>query len=113
MLSNYNNGLFAEIIAIIFLKFKNYKILKWRYKYKFAEIDIIAKKSDIICFIEVKFRKNSHIDNIVHPKQIERIQKLANLYLLNNKKYSNLDKRIDLIIISNIFSIKHYQNISL
>ena len=33
-------GILAERVSILFLRLKGYKILKWRYKSHFGEIDI-------------------------------------------------------------------------
>ena len=52
----YQFGLFAEKIAILLLRLKGYQILKWRYKSYYGEIDIVAKKSRVIIFVEVKAR---------------------------------------------------------
>ena len=53
-------GIFGEKIAERYLKGKGYQILDKNYSSKFVsgpqrgEIDIVAKKSDIISFVEVK-----------------------------------------------------------
>ena len=52
----YNFGILAEKIAISFLRLKGYEILEWRFKTKVGEVDIIAKKSDVIIAVEVKAR---------------------------------------------------------
>lgn len=46
----------AEIIAVNFLKEKGYEVLVCNYRYKKAEIDIIAKKDTLLLFVEVKAR---------------------------------------------------------
>ena len=55
---NHNKfGLIAEIIAVIFLKFKFYKILQKNYRNKLGEIDIIAVKNGVLVAVEVKARR--------------------------------------------------------
>ncbi len=44
----------GERAAISFLKTRGFTILETNYRTKPAEIDIIAKDNDCICFIEVK-----------------------------------------------------------
>lgn len=58
-------GIFGEKIAEKFLKNKGYKILDKNYSPKFisgpkkGEIDIVAKRDDIISFVEVKILRDS------------------------------------------------------
>jgi putative endonuclease len=51
---NLDFGKAAESAAVEFLKTKGYKIPKRNYKNNFGEIDIIARQSGVICFLEVK-----------------------------------------------------------
>lgn len=54
-----NNGYLGEDYATEYLKRKGYKILKRNYGNRYGEIDIIAQKSDIIAFVEVKTRSEN------------------------------------------------------
>jgi putative endonuclease len=109
-------GFLAEVIAIIFLSLKLYKIRKWRYKSNYGEIDIIAQKGEIIAFIEVK-RTRFNLRDWPTPSnyQLERIKNSAEIYLdrtgLADKGYS---PRIDLITAGawNLV-LTHYKNITL
>ncbi len=56
---NKKVGAFGEEASEKFLINKGYKILHTNYKTKIGEIDIIAKKNNIICYIEVKTRRSS------------------------------------------------------
>lgn len=49
-------GVIAEYIAAIFLILKAYQILAIRYRVKEGEIDLIARRGQVIAFIEVKAR---------------------------------------------------------
>ena len=59
MKRTYQKGKFAEFWVALILQFKGYKILKKRYRNYFGEIDIIAKKSNIIIAVEVWIRTDS------------------------------------------------------
>ena len=75
----------AEWLCIIFLVLKGYRILARRFKCKSGEIDLIARKGKIICFMEVKARKNRH-DALyaLSNKQKQRIIRTAEWYLAKN-----------------------------
>ena len=52
-------GNFGETEASNYLKSKGYVILDRNFRIRQGEIDIIALQQNILCFIEVKTRKNS------------------------------------------------------
>lgn len=53
----YLDGILGEDKACKFLKKQGFEILKRNFHSKFGEIDIIAKKDEILHFIEVKLLK--------------------------------------------------------
>ncbi len=104
---SYKFGIIAEFIAIIFLRFKGYKILKRRYKTFVGEIDIIATKGSAIIAVEVKARKKIvHkngflIDEVLGENQKRRIKRAIMAFMAANfRKYYNHSIRFDLIVIS-------------
>lgn len=108
-----NIGKLGEVKAVEYLKSHNYSILKTNYHSRYGEIDIIAEKNNIICFIEVKTRKkNAYItpsEFVNHSKQ-NKIMMTANSYIISNfsEKFSY---RFDIIEVfhynSYIFEINH------
>lgn len=110
-ISSYKFGILAEKIAILFLLLKGYKILRRRHKNRFGEIDIIARKSNILVIIEVKARsKEISVEEILHQRQIERIKLSAQFFVAQNKQLQNCDLRFDFIKLNKFFIPKHYQN---
>jgi putative endonuclease len=108
----YKFGIFAEKIAEIFLILKGYKILHKRYKTNFGEIDIIAKKSKNIIFIEVKARKKKvSLEEIISQHQISRIKSAAQFFMARNQQFSNHNLRFDFIEINGSFFPKHHPNL--
>ncbi len=110
-IKSYRFGIVAEFIAIIFLSFKGYKILKRRYKSRLGEVDIIACKKGTLIAVEVKARKknvvhkigknNFLIDEVVSFNQRERIKKSIIFFIKSHqKKYFNHKIRFDLIVVS-------------
>ncbi len=108
--NTYRTGIWAEYVAAAFLTVNGYRVLKIRYKTKVGEIDLIAKRAGVICFVEVKFRSN--LDDAcaaVLPQSISRIRRAAEHYLLgNNSKSSTI--RFDVIGLSPQLRIRHIKN---
>lgn len=101
-----------EEVAVAFLLENNYEIICRNFTCKSGEIDIIAKDGKTLCFIEVKYRKNSRYGYAVESINIKKQQKIyrcANLYLMKNNMdfYSNY--RFDVVAIQgeNIEIIKN------
>lgn len=84
-----NAGHHAEESACQLLLSKGYEIIARNVRYKFGEIDIIAKQNQILCFIEVRSRENSRFSDpkssIRRDKQ-EKIIRSARFYLQKHYK---------------------------
>jgi len=112
MISTYNLGILSEYAAALFLKLKGYSVLERRYRNRLGEIDIIAKKRDLIVFLEIKTVKPKNKDfPAVSNKQLNRIKRSAILYLSRNDYYNTCSVRFDLMTVSNLIWIRHYQNV--
>lgn len=100
--SSYESGLFAEWRARWFLRFHGFKILKSRYvtgrHTNRGEIDIIAKRGNLIVFCEVK-KRDSILDGFaaVTPPQAVRLRMAAETYLSQQRWHG--DARFDIILI--------------
>ena len=84
--STYQTGLWAEWRARWFLRLHGFRILASRYKTGRytgrAEIDIIARRGNLIIFVEVKSRKNlSAAWDAITPAQIMRLRSAAECYI--------------------------------
>lgn len=107
----YQFGILAEKIVIIFLWFKFYRIVAWRYKTRFGEIDVIAKRGKIISIIEVKARKSAIIfEEVLQQNQIRRIKRATEFFLIQNPQLRNHKIRFDFITVNKFFWPKHYRN---
>lgn len=106
----YQYGAACEKVALNFLRLKGYSILSSRYKTQFGEIDIIARRSKTVVFVEVKARKkNELIEVILRPKQIERIKKTAEFFLAQNPQFQNYDVRFDFILFAQSIFLQHHE----
>ena len=110
MKTSHAIGLRAEIIAIIYLFFKGYRVLKWRFKTPVGEIDIIAEKSGQLVCIEVKSRKiMTGALEAVTPQARARIARAARMFISRNPGYLAQPIRFDLIAIAGL-KIRHLDN---
>lgn len=96
------DGRRGERLAELALRLKGYRILERRFKTKLGEIDLIARKGNVICFIEVKHRRNVNAAlNAVTKEQSRRINGAANLYMATaNRRFDkdDLEWRYDIIV---------------
>jgi len=53
----YKFGIYAEKIAVIFLRLKGYRVVAERYRNPKGEIDLLAVRGNTLAVIEVKARK--------------------------------------------------------
>lgn len=104
----------GEQLAVDFLLKENYKIIERNYRFDKAEVDIIARKDDILAIIEVKTRSTKDFgdpQDFVKPKQIKNLVKAVNEYVIENNLESEV--RFDIIAVvkeKKGFSIKHLEN---
>ncbi|GBD40123.1 MAG: UPF0102 protein [Deltaproteobacteria bacterium] len=92
-------GLKGEEIAAGFLKKEGYRILERNFRCKHGEIDLIAEKEGVICFIEVKARSTYRFgfpEEAITSYKRKRIWAVALFYLQKNKIKSR-DLRFDIV----------------
>lgn len=98
MIAKNISGILGENAAIEYLSKHGYEILHRNYKTKISETDIIAKDGDVLCFIEVKTRKNKkfgYASDFVDYKKREKMILAARSYLAS-KRCEN-DVRFDVV----------------
>ena len=92
----------AEIHVARWLKLRGWKILSKRFKIPEGEIDIIARRKNIIVFVEVKQRETlPKIEDIVSQTNISRVMEAAEIWVNQNFETLGLDFeiRFDLAVI--------------
>jgi putative endonuclease len=106
-------GHFGEIFAILLLIIKGYKILDRRYKTVCGEIDIIARKRNVIVFVEVKSRKDmGKCYNAITQRQLNRIQRSSEIFLNQHHQLGKYFRRYDVILVANWRIPLHIENVS-
>lgn len=104
----------GEQLAVDYLINNNYNIIERNYRFDKAEVDIIARKNEILAIIEVKTRSTSDFGNpqdFVKPKQIQRLVKAVDEYVTENDL--DVEIRFDIIAIvktGKAYDIEHLEN---
>lgn len=106
-------GAYYEEQAAQYLQSKGYSIIKRNYKTPYGEIDLIAKKPDLLVFCEVKFRSSDRYGTgleAVTVKKQQRIIKSARYFCnwyCGSKEFAY---RFDVIAIEPQEKICHIEN---
>jgi len=112
-------GKTGELIAARFLIQKGYILVAQNYWTKWGEVDLIAKKDDVLVFIEVKTTTNNiyQAEERVDAKKLEKCMKAATRYLQDGD-HENEMVRFDVIAVTlnektKEAQVKHFENITM
>lgn len=110
--NNKKTGNLGEDLACRFLMKQGYKIIERNYWKKCGEIDIIAKKGDMLHFIEVKSVSCEIYDSVssetvdryrpednMHPWKLQRLAKTMQVYLVEKGVSSETNWQFDVITV--------------
>jgi len=114
MASHNELGKKGEDLAVSYLLKHGYKIVVRNFRYQKAEVDIIARKKDVLAIIEVKTRSTPDFGNpqdFVKGKQIQNLVKAVDFFVTEH----NLDVEVRFDIIAIIKNpsgtkIEHLEN---
>jgi putative endonuclease len=99
MAEHNTTGSFGETLAVKFITEKGYTILQQNWRHSHWEVDIIAHKSGVLHFIEVKTRRTKlfgHPEDAVTKKKIRNLINASEEYLYQFPQW----KRIQFDILS-------------
>jgi putative endonuclease len=97
----FRTGISAESHAATFLMAKGYRILAKRFRTPHGEIDIIAKRRNLIAFVEVKARASlDEAAFAVTPRQQARIIDAGQGWLVAHPEHADFELRFDVILIA-------------
>jgi putative endonuclease len=97
----FRTGLSAESRAAAYLMAKGYRILAKRFRTPHGEIDIVAKRRNLLALIEVKARAT--LDDAafaVTARQQARIVDAAQAWLMAHPEHADFELRFDAILIA-------------
>ena len=94
-------GQFAETLGVWQLRAMGCRILTRRFRCRAGEIDIIARRGNVLVFVEVKARRNAATAaESLSSRQISRIIRAAEAFVQAHPSLAALDQRFDAILIS-------------
>ncbi|WP_455476765.1 YraN family protein [Bartonella sp. B41] len=97
---SFYRGIYAEKLAAWWLRFKGFYIAEVRFKTKCGEIDLIARRGNLVLIVEVKARSTlAEAMEAVSWMSEKRIEAAADLWLSRQKDHHLLCVRFDLIAI--------------
>ena len=97
----FRTGLSAESRAAAFLIAKGYRILAKRFRTPYGEIDLVARKRNLIAFVEVKARASfDEAAYAVTPRQQQRIVNAAQAWLMAHPEHAEFEMRFDAMLIA-------------
>jgi putative endonuclease len=97
----FQTGLSAETRAAAYLMAKGYRVLAKRFRTPYGEIDIVARKRQLLAFVEVKARAS--LDDAAYavtPRQQARIIDAAQAWLMAHPEHAEFELRFDAMLIA-------------
>jgi putative endonuclease len=91
----------GELLVITHLEQDGYIIAAQNYQKKYGEIDIVARKDDVVAFVEVKLRKKKYFatSEVITPSKQRKIIATAKAFILEHKIYNAL-YRFDVALVT-------------
>jgi putative endonuclease len=97
----YLRGHAAEWRCALLLRLQGWRILARRYRTPVGEIDLIAKRGNIVAAIEIKAQRTlTEALEAVTPRQQRRIERAAAAFLSQHPKWRNLGFRFDVMAVT-------------
>ena len=99
-LGAYRRGHRSEWLAAAALMARGYRIVARRYRTRLGEIDLIARRGDLVAIVEVKARPTleAAMDAIGGMSE-RRIEAAADLWLARQRDYARLSMRFDMVAV--------------
>lgn len=110
-------GRLGEELAKKYLQKKGYKIVEQNYRTRYAEIDLIARKKDVLVCVEVRTKVGEQFgtpEETLNPQKLQKVRRNAIAYAARIK-WKKL-YRVDAVCIvlggnHDVQKIHHYENI--
>ncbi|MEE9315371.1 MAG: YraN family protein [Rhizobiaceae bacterium] len=111
-LKAYRKGHCAETLAAIALTLKGYRVVAKRFKTPVGEVDLIARKKDLVVFVEVKARatEDAALNSISISAQ-KRISSAGEWWLSQQNDASSLSWRFDVMAVLPWQWPRHFEDV--
>jgi len=106
-----------------YLERRGYRVLERNYWKPWGEIDIVAEKGPVLCFVEVKSISRATVGAIrpeenLHPGKMKRLSRAVQTYLLDRRIPEDKVWQIDLACVvldleAKIGRVEYFENIVL
>jgi putative endonuclease len=97
----FRTGVSAEGRAAAYLILKGYRILARRFRSPYGEIDIVARRRNLLAFVEVKARASlDEAAYAVTRRQQQRIIEAAKAWLMAHPEHADFELRFDAMLIA-------------
>lgn len=98
-------GRMAEHLCALRLRLKGYSILEKRYRGRPGEIDLIAKRGNVLAFVEVKARDTAAgaLESVT-PKNRQRVTNAATAFIIGNPGLAGHFLRFDVMYVTPLFA---------
>jgi len=107
----HKRGRWAEHLTALSLLLTGHRILARNYRTKTGEVDIIAKRGNIVIFVEVKARTDlSTAADAISIHQRRRIQRTAEHFLNQYPAFQACDIRFDACLVTGFLRIHHLRD---
>jgi putative endonuclease len=107
----YRRGHFAEAVAAWYLRAKGFRILARRYVSPVGEIDLVARRGNLVVFVEVKMRRDWDMAaHAIGRHQQHRIVQAARHWLQKAGTAGDGDLRFDAVLLNRFAMPRHIAN---
>ena len=97
---SYRRGKSGEWLAAAALTLKGYRILARRSRTRLGEIDLIARRGDLVLIVEVKARRTLvEAMEAVARESERRIENAADIWLSRQPDHARLSLRFDMVAV--------------
>lgn len=94
-------GHWAEVLCIVDLALRGYRVIGRRVRYPVGEIDIVARRGGTLAVIEVKARRSAgDAADAVSPRQRRRVARAAEWLRAERPALGQLQPRFDVMLVA-------------